>query len=295
MVRFAAHVYGRFTLNYSARNMDNLLVGWRFNAVALGFYKKAYDLFALSGLVQSLTSVAVSALSKLKQDPDQYKRYLIRALSVGAFIGMGAGAEFTLIGKDVIRLLLGPGWEPAGKIFAFFGPGMGAMFLYGTHSWVHLSIGRPDRWFRWGIIELAFTGGLFLIALPWGPVGIATCWSLSLCTLMLPSLWYAGRPINLRIAPIVAAIWRFVVAAVAAGFATAAITRRIPSFVAAQGAIGAAERIAQTSLVLVVLYLVAVILLHRGWEPLEQLVGLVREMLPANQSPKVMAATSQAT
>ncbi len=48
MVRFAIHVYGRFTVNYCARNMDNLLVGWRFNAVSLGFYKKAYDLFALS-------------------------------------------------------------------------------------------------------------------------------------------------------------------------------------------------------------------------------------------------------
>ena len=31
MVRFAMHVYGRFTLNYSGRNMDNVLVGWRFN------------------------------------------------------------------------------------------------------------------------------------------------------------------------------------------------------------------------------------------------------------------------
>ena len=48
MVRFAASVYGRFSLRYVTQNVDNVLVGWRFNAVALGFYKRAYDLFALS-------------------------------------------------------------------------------------------------------------------------------------------------------------------------------------------------------------------------------------------------------
>jgi PST family polysaccharide transporter len=37
MVRFALNVYGRFTLNYLVRNVDNLLVGWRFNAQSLCF------------------------------------------------------------------------------------------------------------------------------------------------------------------------------------------------------------------------------------------------------------------
>ena len=48
VVRFALNVYGRFSLNYSTRNMDNLLVGWRFGPTSLGFYKKAYDLFVLA-------------------------------------------------------------------------------------------------------------------------------------------------------------------------------------------------------------------------------------------------------
>ena len=47
-VRFALHTYGNFVVNYMSRNTDNLLVGWRFDAQSLGFYKKAYDLFALS-------------------------------------------------------------------------------------------------------------------------------------------------------------------------------------------------------------------------------------------------------
>ena len=295
MVRFATHVYGRFTLNYFARNTDNLLVGWRFNAGALGFYKKAYDLFALAGVVQSLTSVAVSALSKLRHDPQKYERYLLSALSVAAFLGMGVGAEFTLVGKDVIRLLLGPGWEPAGQIFTFFGPGMGVMFLYGIHSWIHLSVGRPDRWFRWGIIEFAFTAMLFLLVLPWGPVGIAMSWSLSLCVLTIPALWYAGRPIDLHVAPVVGAIWKFVIASVVAGYATTLLMGRLGSSDAGLGSIGIAARIAKVSLLLGILYIAVVILLHRGWTPLNQMAGLLREMMPAGKSSDLSAATSEAT
>ena len=140
MVRFAAHVYGRFTLNYSARNMDNLLVGWRFNAVALGFYKKAYDLFALSALVQSLTSVAVSALSKLNGDSQQYKRYLLRALSVAAFVGMGMGAVFysDRQGRDSFAVRAGVG---AGRPdLHVLRPGMGDVSLR------HPQLDPPFHW-----------------------------------------------------------------------------------------------------------------------------------------------------
>ncbi len=294
MIKFASHVYGRFTLNYGSRNMDNLLVGWRFNAVALGFYKKAYDLFALAGLVQSLTSVAVSALSKLKHDPERYKRYLLRALSVAAFAGMAMGAEFTLIGKDVIRLLLGPGWEPAGQIFTFFGPGMGLMVLYGIHSWIHLSLGRADRWFRWGIIEFAFTGSLFLLGLHWGPDGVATVWSLSLCVLTIPALWYAGQPIGLGVAPMISVIWRFVVASVAAGFATAAVIRRLPFFVTTSNSVGALARMAEISALFTLLYMVAVIILHQGLAPINLVISLLREMIPQDKLSKFFPAVSQA-
>src|ERR1035437_893472 len=111
------YTYGLFSINYFARNTDNLLVGWRFGAPALGFYKKAYDLFALSAtqLVASTTVVAVSALSRVKDDRAQYRRYLLGALTVMAFLGMGLAGDLTLVGKDLIRVLLGPRWEPAGQ------------------------------------------------------------------------------------------------------------------------------------------------------------------------------------
>jgi O-antigen/teichoic acid export membrane protein len=282
MVQFALNVYGRFSTNYFARNTDNLLVGWRFDAQSLGFYKKAYDLFAFpaSQLVSPLTVVAVSALSRLKRGSLQYQQYLLSALGVVAFVGMGLAGGLTLMGKDVIGLLLGPGWESAGRIFTFFGPGIGIMLLYGTQGWIHLSIGRADRWFRWSIVEFIVTGLLFLLGLRWGPAGIAVAWTASFWILAIPAFWYAGRPIRLGLAPAIAATWKYPLASLLASCVTAVISRSIPSLAVVSGLAGAAIRIVVISLLFGILYLAAVVLLHQGYAPLYQVAGLLREMAP---------------
>jgi PST family polysaccharide transporter len=282
VLRFAMHVYGRFSVNYFARNMDNLLVGWRFGSGPLGFYKKAYDLFVLPAnqLLGPVSDVALSTLSRMQHDSDQYRRYFLRGLSILALVGMAIGADLTLIGKDVIRLLLGPGWEEAGRIFTFFGPGIGVMLIYGTTGMIHLSIGKPDRWFRWVIAEFAVTGLLFLLGLPYGPAGIAVAWTASFWILVIPAFWYAGRPVNFGISPVVGAVWRYVLAALVAGYGSGWIIQRIPVLVAAPGSVGAVERIVTVSLILLVLYAAAVILLHGGCEPFYQMARLVPDMLP---------------
>ena len=281
MLRFVLNVYGRFNIDYLAHNMDNVLVGWRFGAQPLGFYKKAYDLFALpsSLVMQPLQSVAVSALSRLKQDSALYRRYLLRALGVTALLGMGLGADLTLVGHDLIALLLGPRWEESGRIFTLLGPGIGLMFLYGAHCWIHLSIGSANRFFRWGLIEFSVTCLLFAIGLNWGPEGIAVAWTTSYGLLIVPALWYAGKPIRLGIQPVIGAIWKFILASVLAASLTAFAVQVLSPYVPWSGLIGISIRIVGISAVFLTLYLAGVTSLHGGWDPLVQFVLLVREMI----------------
>ncbi len=110
-----------------------------------------------------------------------------------AFVGMGLSADLAILGNDLIRLYWGR--KGAGRaIFLFFGPGIGVMLLYYTNGWIHLSIGKADRWLRWGIIEITVTFLLFLLGLPGGPLGIAAAWTASFWILTFPALWYAGKP-----------------------------------------------------------------------------------------------------
>ena len=286
MVRFALSTYGRFIANYCTWNTDNLLVGWRLGPVSLGYYKKAYDLFALpaSQLVNPLAGVAVAALSRLKSDPAQYRRYLLSALGVIAFVGMAVGADLTLVGHDVIRMLLGPKWDESGRIFVYFGPGIGVMLLYYTHGWIHLSLGHADRWLRWGIVEFTVTVLMFIAGLHWGSVGIALAWTVSFWVLTFPAFWYAGAPIQLGVGTVLAAVWRYIVASLGAGIITAILLVSGPlSSVSGRAMSGwavAAAHMVISSLLFVVLYLGLVILLHGGYGPVQQLFRLMNEMIP---------------
>ncbi len=280
--KFAMNVYSHFAFSYLTRNTDNFLVGWRYGARELGFYKKAYDLFVIPQVQLSspMAAVVVGTLSRLNKDREQFKRYFLRTISVLALLGMGVGADFALVGPDIIRILLGPGWGEAGRIFSLFGPGIGAMLLYETHGWIHLSIGRPERWLYWSFIEFSCTASLFLFALRWGPSGIALAWTASYFLLMFPGLWYAGKPIGLGIGSVFTVIWRFLLASAGAGFATSMIVRTLSPFATTDRAAIALERMISVSLLFSILYLVAVIVLHNGLRPVKDTLGLLRDLLP---------------
>lgn len=291
-LKFSMSVYSHFAFWYLTRNADNLLVGWRFGDRALGFYKKAYDLFVLPQmqLLAPMNAVVVSTLSRVSRDREQFQRYFLRAISILALVGMGVGADFALVGSDTIRFLLGPGWEQAGRIFALFGPGIGVQLVYYPHGWIHLSIGRPERWFRWGLIEFACTASLFLLALHWGPSGIAFAWTASYFLLLFPSFWYAGKPIGLGVGAVFAVIWKFFVASLGAGLGTALVIRVVPLFVTALGAWGALVRLISVSLIFFGLYLAGVIALHRGIRPLSETIGLIRDLLPERAARRTFTA-----
>jgi len=298
VVRFATNISGRRAVNYCAQNMDNFLVGWRFGPTSLGLYKKAFDLFALSAAqtVSPLMMVAASTLSRLDAGSAQFRKYLLSAITLMAFVGMGLGAALTLTGTDLIRVLLGPGWEESGRIFTFFGPGVGAMLVYGTHEWIHVSIGRSDRWFRWGIVEIAGTALLFMVALPWGPAGIAAAWTASFWILAIPAFWYAGQPIGLAIGPIIAAVWRYPVASLLAGLAVVFFQARFPFLTTtAADTFGAFVRIMTASCLFTPLYVGAVILLHRSLAPLYLVKGVMQEIVPWSKISTVFRAAKRDT
>jgi O-antigen/teichoic acid export membrane protein len=291
MMTFAMCTYGRFGVNYFARNADNLLVGWRFGAPALGFYKKAYDLFSISAsqLVSSISVVAVAALSRVRDDSARLRQHLLASMAVMTFVGMWIAGCMTLIGADLIRVLLGPEWVETGRIFVWFAPGIGVMMLYGTHGWIHLSIGRGDRWLRWGLIEWVVTILLFVFAIHWGPRGIAAAWCASFWILTLPAMKFAGAPIGLGIGPVIATVWRYIISFICAGLISHLIIQNIPGMLTSASVSAALVRIAITSFTFSGFYFGAVVALHSGTAPIRQLIRLISSMLSATEQQEVVS------
>jgi hypothetical protein len=229
--------------------------------------------------------VALAGLSRFKNDPAKYRQKLLRAISILAFAGMGIGVGLTLVGTDLIRVVLGTKWAPAGPIFTYFGPGIGIMLLYNSHFWVHYSIGRADRALRWGFVEVITTVLLFIAGLHWGVIGVAAAWTLSSWILTVPAFSYAGQPIGLKGSAIIQTVWKYVVASLAAGAATALIIAQLHMLATLEGVHGALIRLAVKLLLVGSLYLAGVILLHGSLTPVANFTRLIKQMLPfAKQS-----------
>lgn len=293
MVKFGMNTFGNFAVNYVTRNLDKVLIGWKHGSQSLGFYDRAYYLFVMpvNQLSYPLTNVAVSALSKLHDDAQRFRDYYLKSLSILAFIGMPLSAVLTLIGKDFILLLLGPQWDKAGEVFSFFGPGIGIMLIYGTHGWLHLSLGKADRWFRWGIMELAVTALFFLAGLPFGVSGVAVAYVLSIFVLCGPGLWYAGLPINLSIFSVVGVIWKYIASSIAAGLISWHLLYNYSVTASIFSGLDIFSRIALSTTLCTVVYLVLIVISYGGFGPISQLISLARQMVPGFSRP---AETDQA-
>ncbi|MFP4013479.1 MAG: lipopolysaccharide biosynthesis protein [Chitinispirillaceae bacterium] len=278
LIRFGANTMGFYLVNYFARNLDKALIGWARGPVALGFYHKAYHLFVLpvNQFSIPLQSVAVTTLTKLRNDPEKYRAYFIRAISLLSFVGMPMSTFLAALGDDIILLLLGPQWDKAAEIFSVLGLGAGMQIMYATQGWLHISLGRSDRWFWWGVVGSAIMGLFFVAGLPFGTLGVAAGYTISLYLLTCPALLYAGRPVKLSTRELVSGVWRYFAAAAIAGV----LTWYAAMFL---GSMQVFFRLAVASVLFAALYLSSVVALYGSFKPLKDNWNLLMLFRPGKK------------
>jgi PST family polysaccharide transporter len=195
MLAFGANLTGSDVLNYLSRSLDNILIGWRWGAEALGFYSKAYALMMLPlALVGSpFSTVAVPTLSRLMDDPKRYRQYYLKAISLKAFVTMPGMIFLAVMSKQVIQIALGPQWLEASRIFMILAvAGLGQPVAVSA-NWLFISQGRSGDKLKWGIIWSSIILTAFVVGLPWGAVGVATCYSIASWATTPFLFWFAGR------------------------------------------------------------------------------------------------------
>ena len=276
MIKFGANIIGFYVLNYFAQNLDKTLVGWRNGAKTLGFYDRAYQLsvMPIETMTLPVQSVAVTTLCKLANEPVNFKRYYLNALSILAFVGMPLSVFLAVVNKDLVLLLLGPQWEVTSGIFLFLSLGIGVQILYATQGWLHISLGRTDRWVRWGLVSTPLILVSYIIGLRWGITGVAIARTAIFVILLLPGLWYAGKPINLKISSILTEIWRYIICAILAGGLCALFI--VPRL----GPLNILFRLGLAFVSYVIAYIALIVLIYRSIGPIKRIVSLLKLLLP---------------
>lgn len=214
MLMFGGNITGFNVINYFSRNADNILIGRVWGAGPLGLYSKAYALLVLplTQINVPLASVAVPALSRLHGDPQRYRTYYLRMISLITLVSTPFVSFLVVCSDPLILLILGPQWIAAGSIFRVLGISGLIQPLYFTQGWLHVSAGRSDRYLRWGITGSSIIVLAIIAGLKYGPFGVAIAYTVATWGIILPCMWYAGRSAGIRVDEIFSAVGRNIAA-----------------------------------------------------------------------------------
>jgi len=281
MLRYSFHTYGNYVVGYFRKNIDKILIGRIFGSQPLGYYDRAFQLSGLlpNQIIYPLFSVAISTFSKLANDPEKYRYNFLKLLSMIAFVCMPLSAILSLISHDVIIFLFGEKWSKAGEIFFAFGLSVGVIMIYLSTGWLHLSLGTPDRYFRWSFIEFIVTTLCIAVGLSYGAYGVAIAYSVSFYLLIGPAFWYAGKPVNLKFSVVFSRLWRYYLSALAAAACCWFVFYYYHPTSKIYGDLNILVRIVASVSLCVVLYFLSIIIMHKSFGPIREFISFLREVI----------------
>lgn len=206
MLAFGGHLTAYNVVNYFSRNMDRILIGRRWGDQQLGLYSKAHQLLLLPihQIQAPVASVAIPALSRIKDDPDRYRRYYCSAMTLIGYVTTPMIIAMAVLATEVVDLALGEQWHAAGPIFRVLAIAALGRPIADANYWIYISLGRTRRMLLWGAVSAPLFVLAFALGLPGGAMGVALGYALCALALRGPAFLWAlrGSPVT------VGQLWR---------------------------------------------------------------------------------------
>lgn len=223
LIGFGFGVTGFTMTDYVTKSADRLVIGYVYGAGPLGYFQNAFNIYnnLLSILTEPLHNIAVSGLSKLRNNVDELKRAWTTALSSLSFFSAAIFSVLAVTAQDFVVILLGQKWAPAGALLCIFAVRGIAHSVERTLGWIHVAAGQAHRWMRWGFVSAGCQMIALAAGLPFGLTGIAVAYAIAMFGLFVPALVYSGRPVGIGSKDVLQAVGPQTVAALAtvvAGF-----------------------------------------------------------------------------
>jgi len=176
LFRFGRNVMGANLVQYSASNIDYLIVGKLLSASALGYYTFAYNLatFPLRKISSAVTKVTFPAFSEVQDDNVRLRRAYLKSITYISLITFPLLACLFAVAPEFVKVIYGEKWGPAIlplQILCI----AGALYSVGTTvGSIYLSKGRADLEFKLSWFRLVALGAMAAAGARFGIVGVAS-------------------------------------------------------------------------------------------------------------------------
>jgi O-antigen/teichoic acid export membrane protein len=198
-VRQMIHFGATTTLNglvvYVAYNLDKVLLGRYWGAEALGIYGRGYQLanIPIENLNSAVGGVALSALSRLQDDPERFRTYFLRGYSLLLSLTIPIALAFGLLADDIVAVVLGRNWGEVGPILRMLAPTVIVFALINPLGWFMFALGLVRRSLTIALLLAPLVICGYLIGLPHGPIGVAACFSITMVLWVVPHILLCVR------------------------------------------------------------------------------------------------------
>lgn len=304
MLKFGGNLAGFNIINYLQRHVDAVLVGKVAGESALGLYNKAFSLLMLpiNQVNTPMSNVAVPALSRLQNDPAQYRSYYRKAIGVLTAVTMPIVALLFVVADELVPTLLGEQFRGTVPIFRWLAVAAFIGTFHVATGWVYVSLGHTDRQLRMILVVapvtvLSFFLGAYFGKRYWGDggveglgaaLGVAAAGSISTVLLRYPTILYCfrGTPVTQR--DLFSAIWRPATASIAAGGALYAFSSTVNAHHSP------AVRLVVESALYGVAYVLCWLVLPGGRRFITDFGGLFKEMMNKKKAARTKPAPGEA-
>lgn len=189
MLRFGLSLTVTNVLDYTAQNLDNVLIGRFYSAEALGLYSRAYNLLLmpLRQVTAPVARVAIPVLSYLQDQPARFRRFFMAAMSAAAYASLPMICFLAGLSHEVISVLLGDRWLGAVPIFKILSLAGILVTLRNTNGWLFVATGHTGRQAVWALVNRPVIILGFVAGLRWGTTGVAWGFLSAHLLLLFPS------------------------------------------------------------------------------------------------------------
>ena len=219
MLRFGGDLTAFNLVWFLCSSMDQVLIGKLFGAVPLGFYRQGFQLVLapINQLSYPVQAVGEAALSRLQHDPEKYRRYYHKLLSILSLFTMPLVIFLAVYAEPFVRVALGDRWIGATPIFQVLAIAALLRPAATTAGGVMLTCGHSRRFFWIGLFTSVALVLFFVAGIPWGPVGIAWAHVSSIYLLLVPKLYWSFKRTPISVGLFFSSIARPLAASVVMG------------------------------------------------------------------------------
>jgi O-antigen/teichoic acid export membrane protein len=176
MFAFGAGVHAKRLLDYTAQNVDNLVVGRLFGMATLGLYDKAFSTMnrCLARLNTGGPGVTFRVFSVINDQPERFRRAYQKVVMSTTLVAFPIFGVLIVVAPRLMVVLFGPQWLAAAAPFQVLCIA-GCLKLLNTYASSAIqSVGRvwSEVWRQAAYVGIMIAGLLALRG--WGAVGAAT-------------------------------------------------------------------------------------------------------------------------